>query len=160
MSVETMNIRLGVPYRIEEIVAHEARMQLLDELVSYNEEQIVVAVTVRDTSQFCVPGVGVPAWVGIEYMAQAVGAFSGIEDVQAGGKPQIGLLLGSRRYRCSVQSFPLGARLIVTANLKLRDAENLVAFHCEIERDGAVLAQADLKAVLPDDVDALVRAQS
>jgi predicted hotdog family 3-hydroxylacyl-ACP dehydratase len=154
-----MTYQLGIPYRIAEIVAHDARMQLLDELVSYDDEQIVVAVTIRDTTEFCEPGIGVPAWVGIEYMAQAVGAYSGIENVQRGRKPQIGLLLGSRRYRCSVDAFPVGARLIVRARLQLRDTQNLVVFDCDIECNGQQLARADLKAVLPDDVDALLRAQ-
>lgn len=155
-----MKIQLGIPYRIQDIVAHEPRMQLLDALVGYDEEHIAVSVVVRPDSEFCVPGVGVPAWVGIEYMAQAVGAFSGIEEVQSGKRPQIGLLLGSRRYECSVTDFPIGARLDVRANLQLRDDANLVVFHCTIDMDGARVARADIKAIRPDDVHALVKAQS
>ena len=155
-----MKLELGIRYRIEEIVAHEAPMQLLDELVEYDDEHIVVSVTIRESTEFCEPGVGVPGWVGIEYMAQAVGAYSGILDVQAGRKPQIGLLLGSRRYRCSVPNFAVGSQLVVGAALQLRDDSNLVVFHCTIAIDGQPVANADLKAIQPDDVHALVRAQS
>ncbi len=153
-------IQLGIQYSIEQIVAHTDRMQLLDEVVSYDAEQIVVAVTIREATEFYVPGVGVPAWVGIEYMAQAVGAYSGIEDVQRGREVQIGLLLGSRRYTCDVSEFPLGTRLEVCAQLMLRDDTNLVAFNCEIHIDGKRVARADLKAIRPDDVHGLVKSQS
>jgi predicted hotdog family 3-hydroxylacyl-ACP dehydratase len=153
-------IQLGIHYDIEQIVAHADRMQLLDEVVNYDAEQIKVTVTIRDNTEFYIPGVGVPAWVGIEYMAQAVGAFSGIEEVQLGRKPQIGLLLGSRRYTCDVSEFPLGARLEVIAQLQLRDDSNLAVFHCEIYLEGKRIARGDLKAIRPDDVHGLVKSQS
>lgn len=153
-------IELNQRYRIDEIVAHAGRMSLLDELVAYDAEHIVVALTIREHTEFYEPGSGVPAWVGIEYMAQAVGAFSGIEDVQAGRKPQIGLLLGSRRYACTVSEFSLGMHLEIVARLALRDENNLVAFTCEVRHAGEQLARADLKAIRPDDVYALVRSQS
>ena len=155
-----MKVQLGIPYRIEEIVAHRERMQLLDEMISYDESHILVSVTIRPDSQFCVRGVGVPAWVGIEYMAQAVGAFSGIEEVQLGKRPQIGLLLGTRRYECSVSDFPIGARLEVRADLQLRDDADLVVFLCSIDVNGECVARADVKAIRPDNVLELIQAQS
>ena len=38
----------------------------------------------------------VPAWVGIEYMAQAIAAWAGCRARAAGKPPQLGFLLGSR----------------------------------------------------------------
>jgi predicted hotdog family 3-hydroxylacyl-ACP dehydratase len=152
--------QLGIRYRIEQIVAHADRMSLLDEVLDYSADSITVAVTIRDTSQFYVPESGVPGWVGVEYMAQAVGAYSGVGDVQAGRKPQIGLLLGSRRYRCDWPTFPLGARLEVNVQLQLSDENNLAVFDCRINCNGACIARADLKAIRPDDVHALVSSQS
>jgi predicted hotdog family 3-hydroxylacyl-ACP dehydratase len=150
-------VDLDKRYLIGEIVPHAGRMSLLDEMVSYDFEHIVVAATIRENSEFFESGRGVPAWIGIEYMAQAVAAFSGIEDVQAGIKPQIGLLLGTRRYTCTVSEFAVGMRLEIGARLAMRDESNLVAFHCEIRHAGKQLARADLKAVAPDDVHALVQ---
>jgi predicted hotdog family 3-hydroxylacyl-ACP dehydratase len=155
-----MKVKLGVPYRIEEIVAHRERMQLLDEMISYDEGHILVGVTIRPDTQFCAPDIGVPAWVGIEYMAQAVGAFSGIEEVQMGKRPQIGLLLGTRRYECAVSDFPVGARLEVRADLQLRDDANLVVFLCSIDMNGQRVARADVKAIRPENVLELIKAQS
>lgn len=155
-----MKVKLGIPYRIEEIVAHRERMQLLDEMISYDDSHILVSVTIRSDTQFCEPGVGVPAWVGIEYMAQAVGAFSGIEEVQVGKRPQIGLLLGTRRYESSVAHFPIGARLEVRADLQLRDDADLVVFLCGIDMNGERVARADVKAIRPENVLELIKAQS
>jgi len=153
-------MQLGNRYRIDQIVPHAGRMSLLDELVRYDAECVVAALTIRQDAQFFEAGRGVPAYVGIEYMAQAVSAYSGIEAVQAGGKPKIGLLLGSRRYRCSTDYFPLGARLEVVAHMELRDQSNLVVFTCKIIHDGDVVARADMKAVMPDDVHELIRLQT
>jgi len=135
-------------------------MQLLDELIAYDEAQIEVGLAIRPDSEFCEPDTGVPAWVGVEYMAQAVGAFSGIEEVQMGKRPQIGLLLGTRRYQCTVASFPIGARLVIRAELQLRDESNLVAFLCSIDMNGERVARADIKAIRPENVLELIRAQS
>ena len=85
-------------------------------------------VTIRASTMFCDGVNGVPAWVGLEYMAQACCAFSGVEEVRAGGEPSIGLLLGTRSYRVEVEWFPLGATLHIRADLLLRDENDLVAF--------------------------------
>jgi len=153
-------LQLGIQYSIDEIVPHAAGMSLLNELKAYNDESIVVAVAVTERTEFCVPGKGVPAWVGIEYMAQAVGAFSGIEDVQRGARPRIGLLLGTRRYRAEWDYFPVGSRLVITAHLQLRGEEDLVGFDCTIECDGKCVARGDVKAIRPHNVLELIKAQS
>jgi predicted hotdog family 3-hydroxylacyl-ACP dehydratase len=155
-----VNVQLGRQYKITDIVAHADRMQLLDDVIEYDHEKIVVSVTIRDNTEFYVPGVGVPAWVGIEYMAQAIGAFSGIEEVQGGKKPQIGLLLGSRRCTSDVGEFRLGERLEVTAQLQMRDESDLAVFHCEIAVAGKTVARGDLKAIRPQNVEQLIAAQS
>jgi predicted hotdog family 3-hydroxylacyl-ACP dehydratase len=155
-----MILQQDVPYRIDEIVPHSSRMSLLDELVRYNRDQIVVAVNISERSQFFEASLGVPAYVGIEYMAQAVAAFAGIEEVQRGRRPKIGLLLGSRRYTCSVAYFAPESRLEIVANMRFRDESNLVGLVCEINSGGALIASADLKAVLPDDVRATIDSQS
>lgn len=146
-------------YTIAEVLPHTGRMLLLDELLECGEEYIVTAVTIRADSVLCELQRGVPSWVGLEYMAQAVAAFSGVEEVQQGMKPRIGLLLGSRSYRAHVDFFPIGARLIVKASMLVRGEDDLVAFACEIRRDDHLYATGDIKAIRPRDIHALVSAQ-
>lgn len=149
----------SVNYSIAEVLPHAGRMLLLDELLEYGEEHVVAGVTIRPDSVLCEPGQGVPSWVGLEYMAQTVAAFSGVEEVAQGMKPRIGLLLGSRSYKASVPLFPIGARLIVSATMLVRGDDDLVAFACEIRNGDQQYAVGDIKAVRPRDIHALVKAQ-
>lgn len=146
-------------YRIEQVLPHTGRILLLDELVGWDEEKVVAAVTIRADSVLCDGERGVPSWVGLEYMAQTVASFSGVEEVMQGMKPRIGLLLGSRSYRAHVAFFPIGARLLVTGNMLVRGDDDLVAFACEIRCGDSLYAVGDIKAIRPRDIHALVRAQ-
>ena len=141
---------------IDAILPHRGRMMLLDAFHEYSAEHVICGVTIHAGSMFCDGVNGVPAWVGLEYMAQTVCAFSGFEEVRAGSAPSIGLLLGTRGYECSAEWFPLGARLLVRADLLMRDENNLVAFACTIHDHESLLARSDLKAYRPKDVHALV----
>ena len=57
---------------------------------------------------------GVPAWAGIEYMAQTIAAHAGLEARARGEPPAIGFVIGTRAYSTSVEEFPNGSRLTVT----------------------------------------------
>ncbi|MBB6093397.1 putative hotdog family 3-hydroxylacyl-ACP dehydratase [Povalibacter uvarum] len=146
-------------FRIEDVLPHEGRMLLLDELVEYGPDHVICALTVDADTQFCEVGRGVPAWVGLEYMAQTMCAYSGIDEARAGQKPSIGLLLGSRRYVAEVEWFPPGTRLSIRADLLLRDESDLVAFACTIHDGARVLARGDVKAIRPKDVLAVIRGE-
>jgi predicted hotdog family 3-hydroxylacyl-ACP dehydratase len=142
---------------IESILPYGDGMRLLDALRDHGPEHVTCGVTVHEQSMFCEGLRGVPAWVGLEYMAQACCAFSGIEEVRDGRRPSIGLLLGSRAYESEVEFFALGATLDVRAELLLRDESDLVAFACTIQHGDQVLARGDVKAYRPKDVLALIR---
>lgn len=146
-------------YRIADVLPHDGSMLLLDELLDHGEEHVVCAVHVRGDTRFCDGVHGVPAWVGLEYMAQTMCAFSGVEEVRAGGRPSIGLLLGSRRYQSEVEWFGLGSHLVVRADLQLRDENDLVAFQCTIHDSGRLVARGDVKAYRPKDVMAVIRGE-
>ena len=150
-----MQLRTGERYAVEQVLPHRAPM-LLAEAVDYGADYGQIRLTVRADSPFCEGAQGVPAWVGIEYMAQAMGVFSGVERVQNGASPQIGLLIGTRRYDSTVPLFPLGAQLTITARLTFCEGEMFV-FQCEISDGQQVLAQGDIKAFRPDDVQAFLR---
>jgi predicted hotdog family 3-hydroxylacyl-ACP dehydratase len=92
-------------------------------------------------------------------MAQTMCAFSGVEEVRAGLKPSIGLLLGTRRYQAQVEWFEIGTRLRVRAEQVLRDENDLVAFDCTIHVGDRLLARGDVKAYRPKDVLAVVRGE-
>lgn len=143
----------GVTYTLAELLPHGAAMILLDRLVSYDAESVTCEVTIRADSRFSDGPNGVPAWVGMEYMAQALGAFTGIARLQKGKAVQIELLLGTRSYDCSTPYFPVGSRLRVRVSLLFWDPDGVCAFACEVSEGSRVLATAELKGYEPEDIE-------
>jgi predicted hotdog family 3-hydroxylacyl-ACP dehydratase len=121
---------------IGELLPHGGEMTLLDRLVEYGPQRSVATVTVRASSRF-VEKSGVPAWVGIEYMAQTIAAHAGYEARLRGEPPAIGFLLGTRSYRSDLGEFPLGATLTISVEPLVTEAR-LGAFQCSIATDRIV----------------------
>ena len=146
---------------IGQLLPHVGPMLLLDELLELRDDGLTASLVIRADSLFCAEQQGVPAWVGMEYMAQAACAFSGLEEARAGVPISISLLLGTRAYRCREPLFPLGTRLLVDARMLLRDDEDLAVFDCAIRdaADGRELAAGDIKAIRPRDLPGLLRRQ-
>lgn len=149
MNVEPLHP--GTPCVMQELLPHRHEM-LLGDAVDYGPDYGRLILTVRPDTFFCDGVHGVPAWVGIEYMAQAMGVYSGVQMRQQNHPPQIGLLIGTRRYDCDVPVFTLGTQLSTTARLVSRESEYMYVFACAIEDGERVLARGDIKAYRPDDI--------
>jgi predicted hotdog family 3-hydroxylacyl-ACP dehydratase len=119
---------------IEELIPHSERMVLLDRIIDFNEQSLVAELTVRDDGLFG-DSKTVPAYVGIEYMAQAIAAYAGIQAKQAGEAIKIGFLLGTRRYSSNVSCFTVGTILTVQVKNIIQD-EKLGVFDCKIYAKG------------------------
>jgi len=137
---------------VSELLPHDPPMVLLDRALSYDETTLIAEVEIRPESVLCADG-GVPAWVGIEYMAQAVAAHAGFKARLDGGLPSVGYLLGTRSYRSSLSSFPVGATLRIHIRALFTET-GLGAFACRIDMDGEV-ASATINVYQPpgDSVD-------
>jgi len=136
---------------IAELLPHARPMLLLDEALSYDAEGAVAAVTIRPDHPFAGPD-GVPAHVGIEFMAQTCGVWAGAEARREGGAVRLGFLLGTRRYRAARPFFRFGERLEITARLVFRD-QGMGVFDCRIGgAGGEMLAEAQLSVYQPEDV--------
>lgn len=133
---------------IENLVPHSGRMCLLSRLVETGEDWISAEVDILPSSTF-VRSEGVPAWIGIEYMAQAVAAFSGSLQQQLNQPPKIGVLLGTRRYQCNCAFFEIGQTLTVWAQRELQAANGLHLFSCTLEGE-QVKAAAKLNIFEPE----------
>lgn len=137
-------------YRIEDVVPHQGPMSLLDRVLEWDDHGIVAELVVPHAGLFVDDG-GVPAWVGIEYMAQAIAAWAGCRSRRDGRPPGIGFLLGSRRYTCEHALFPSGTRLCVRAHCELLGDNGLGMFACVIEADGVQWAAANVSVFQPND---------
>jgi len=138
------------PHAMDAWVPHRGAMNLLDSVAHADELTVEALVRVPAQGPFNTDA-GVPAWVGIEYMAQAVAAWSGARFRAGGGSPKIGYLLGSRRYEAAVPVFEAGARLRVLAQCELTAENGLGMFDCRIEHDGRVVASGRLSVFQPPD---------
>ncbi len=116
---------------VRELLPHDPPMVLLDRVVNYTEAGLIAEVDISDETMFCSDG-GVPGWVGIEYMAQAVAAHAGYKARLDGGSPEIGYLLGTRAYKSTISHFPVGATLRVHIEALFVEV-GLGAFECRID---------------------------
>ncbi|QPK65620.1 3-hydroxylacyl-ACP dehydratase [Methylomonas sp. LL1] len=125
-------------------------MVLLDRMLEVGDDHIVVELTVREDGLFSRSDHTVPAWVGLEYMAQAIAAFSGYHRKCLGQEIELGFLLGTRHYQCSVDHFDCGVHLKVRAEKIIEAANDMSVFACDIKGD-SIHATSTLNVLLPKD---------
>ena len=151
-----MLLQPGHDYRLQDLLPHGPGFRLLDRLVGYEADSVTCEVTIRPDSRFC-DGRGVPAWVGIEYMAQAFGAFTGMAHLQHGRQVQLEMLLGTRAYDATVDAFPVGSTLTVQVRQLFWDPDGVCAFACEVRDGERVLARSEVKGFDPVDLEPFLR---
>ncbi len=140
-------------YAIEEVVPHRQDMCLLQRILRWDQESIEAELVVPATGLFIEEG-EMPAWIGIEYMAQAIAAWAGCRARAAGSVPQLGFLLGSRRYSSQRSGFPSGSRLRVQARRELLGDNGLGLFACRILAGEEEWAVANVSVYEPADAKA------
>lgn len=136
---------------IRDVVPHSGRMVLLDRLVAFDGESLAADVLIRPDALFAGEQ-GIGAWVGVEYMAQAVAALAGLEARQGGGRARIGYLVGARHYSCNVPYFPLGTPLRISVRRDGPADLRLGSFACSITGEG-IVAEATITVFQPDTPD-------
>ncbi len=140
-------------------VPHGEPMSLLDDIVAFDGTTIEATVRIRPDSLFAGPE-GVPNWVGMEYMAQAIGAAAGLRMVAAGDEVQLGFLVSIRRIAFAEDFFPPGAELRVHAQEVIIAANGLATFDCWICAGDAEWARARINVYQPDDAAAYLAQSS
>ena len=129
---------------------------LLNAIIDWEEDRLRARVDHAQPGLYSNPDGSVPCWVGLEYMAQAVGALAGIRDLRAGRGPRPGVLLGTRRFRAHVRTFAAGAPVTVEVVEVLREAEGMGAYDCTISGP-ALLAEASIKMMQVADLATLLK---
>ncbi|MBT0568756.1 beta-hydroxyacyl-ACP dehydratase [Curvibacter sp. CHRR-16] len=154
--------------RVEDLLPHRGTLLLLDRLVQVDAHHALAMVDVSSPeranawyqdqqNQQDQPGT-MPAWIGIELMAQAIALHVGWVKAQQQLPPQMGVLLGTRSYRSRVPSF--SGVLQVRAELEFLDTSGLGAYSCSILQQGQVLVEASIKVYEPDDFQAFLAQHS
>jgi predicted hotdog family 3-hydroxylacyl-ACP dehydratase len=128
-------------FDVAELLPHRGGMIWVDKVLAWDEDSVTAELTVRGDALFG-EGDSVPAWAGVEYMAQTVGLYAGLHAKRAGEPIRLGFLLGTRRFETNVPEFRIGSMLTVRAEKVMQD-EHLAVFDCRIT-GGQVKASAVL----------------
>jgi predicted hotdog family 3-hydroxylacyl-ACP dehydratase len=136
---------------LDELISHRPPMRFLDRIVSVSDKQAVAETLVTADNPLFVRGRGLPAYAGLEMMAQAIATIDGMKRKLDGLPPKIGFLLGCRRYIVRCPIFDENMRLKIFADTVFDDGA-MFAFECRIDdENGAALAHANMNVFAPAD---------
>jgi predicted hotdog family 3-hydroxylacyl-ACP dehydratase len=137
------------PYPIADLLPHAAPMVLLDRVTGWTDDSLTAVVTITQDTRFATSNKGVPAHIGIEWMAQACGAFAGMQAKTTGQPVQLGFLLGTRDFTADRPWFTTGETLSVSVRRVFLES-GMAVFDCQIVANEATCARARLTVFQPD----------
>lgn len=140
--LESLRQCQGLP--VAEFVMHRDAMLLLDTIVEADDDLTVCEWTVDKDCAFVEDEQGVPAYVGIEFMAQCVAVHAGVRARIEGRGPPLGFLLGTRHFTTSVSHFRIGDTYRAICTELIRDDNGLGSYGCTIVHGETCLAEARL----------------
>ena len=144
---------------INDLVPHSGKMSLLDRLMEADDQHAIGELTVRAESMFFTPGKGIPVWIGIEYMAQTIAAFSGYDAIQKKEPVKIGLLVGCRKSICHVPWFPEGATLRICVDY-VWESEGMAVFDCAIrDAEDKMMMEGKINVYQPENIEKYLKGE-
>jgi len=145
---------------VQRYIPHRPPMCLIENLHAHSDMQVITTTLVTELSPFFDgDSAHVPAWVGLEYMAQTAAVWIGLRDEAAGRKPEPAFLVSARQYQAHDDGFPSGTTLYIQVDVKLLD-DNIVSFAGKIFDDSQrAVADALFTAFRPDDVQAYLKGE-
>ena len=153
---QTPSIQDLVLQPIEAIIPHRGTMLLIDAVNTFSEDALSARASVRADAWYADADGAMPAWIGIELMAQAIAAHVALLAMRGGGRARPGVLLGSRSYKALQQSFASGAQLLIHATELLRSEEGHGAYECTIHHGDMCCAEAVIKVFQPPDFQSFI----
>lgn len=145
---------------VEEILPHRGTMLLIDCVDRCTERAIIAHATARRDMWYADGDGAMPAWLGIELMAQAIAAHVGLLAMHAGGSARPGVLLGTNSYKAFRPAFDAGTVLRIEACELLRGEQGHGAYECAIFVDDECGAKAIVKVYQPDDFRSFIQGAS
>ncbi|MDP2876375.1 MAG: hypothetical protein Q8O00_09340 [Holophaga sp.] len=131
---------------IQEFVPQHPPMLLLDAVVEVSETLCRTSLRVNPAAWYANADGTMPAWLGLELMAQTAAAHSGWKNRDA-ASPKCGYLLGTRRYQSTLAHFPADSTLVIQAELDYAGVFGQSAFLCQISLNETTVAEATLKVL-------------
>jgi predicted hotdog family 3-hydroxylacyl-ACP dehydratase len=167
----SINIRSPRPVfpPIESLVPHRGTMLLIDAVCACSDSHITVLARANRHAWYADENGAMPAWIGIELMAQAIAAHAGLLATRTENRARPGVLLGANHYEALVSAFAPDSHLAIHATELLRSEAGHGAYECVIEtledtyegtreqaREAQRVAQAVIKVFQPADFQAFI----
>lgn len=143
------------------LLPHSGRMVLIDRITRYGDDFVEAGAQVSPNHILLLDD-KLPYTAFIELMAQAVGAYAGIQARKNARSVRLGFLLGTRKLEIFAQSVPIGTHLLATAHMSIQNAGGMGVFDCELRWTDApetssetlpsdgILARASLNVYSPE----------
>jgi predicted hotdog family 3-hydroxylacyl-ACP dehydratase len=131
------------------LLPHARPMLLVRSVLAHSPERTVCSVEVADSELFRAADGRVPAYVGLEYMAQCIAAHGGLAARALGAAPSPGLLVGAKQLDLHREWLAADESLEVSARL-LGRAGALASFACELRAGDEVVADGTLSVYVSD----------
>ena len=137
---------------VEELVPHSPPMVLIDKILDFDQNSLRAEISIKENCKFYDENIqGVPSWVGMEYMAQAIAAMAGIQAKSNNESIKLGFLLGTRRYNIFHQVFEEGETYYIQVEQLYLDDSGLASFDCQISDHNKLIVKARLNVFETDD---------
>jgi len=144
-------------HSVESLLPHSEPMVLIESISDIDDQRLEAQVRISDKSRFWQSDLdGVPAWVTIEYMAQAIAALAGSKAKALGEPVKLGFLLGTRKFSINSPVLESGKDFKVEVEQLYMDDSGLAAFDCKIGDGEKNYASAKLNVFEADDVQAVI----
>ncbi|MEE9345153.1 MAG: 3-hydroxylacyl-ACP dehydratase [Methylococcales bacterium] len=149
-------------FAVADLMPQSGSMVLIDAVTRIDDHSISTQLEVRDDQLFSQANNTVPAWLGIEYMAQTIAAFSGYHCLVRSEPIRLGFLLGTRLFESHHASYPCGTLLTVHATKIIESANDMCVFDSSIEindtngSNSTLVASAKINLLLPKDLNAFL----
>lgn len=121
---------------VAELIPHGPPMRLIDQILHSGTDVLWAATTPQRDSMFA-HSAGMPACIGLEYLAQTAAAFFTLQAGEEPGEPRQGMLIACRDFQCKQPYFAHRVRLLLRVELQSNihaagRGHGLVKFHGEI----------------------------
>jgi len=122
---------------ITELIPHAHDAILIDRIIAHDPNRTIVEVRPATRPMLRRADESVPAWLAIEYMAQAIAAHEGMVAWTAGRRIPIGYLISATNVRFHAERFDSGTPLRVSSErVRGRPGLGALSHRCSITRMG------------------------
>ncbi|MCL1928069.1 MAG: hypothetical protein FWG07_04660 [Treponema sp.] len=135
------------------IMPHRGKMLLISRITGYNLEERTINAEYDITGDclFYDPVLaGVPAWVGIEFIAQTIAALAGLRGRKRGEEPKLGFILSVSAVKIGIPFFKAGSIVEIKAK-EIYGVDSVYTFEGEILLEGKKVIEGKIMVFDVDD---------